>query len=165
MKKILLAASMFVLCSGVPIIRAEEKEISPESEALLKEEEKQDTGLTINEKELEKVNDYLKESLEESHQFALEGDESYDLHLLINEIKFIKDGRLIIQVEPQINELSEDDKDNLINACEGMGQLALFLELEDSDALERDLFLSFRNGPEILGNSKMLGDGVKWKNK
>lgn len=164
MKKFFLLASSLVLLNVAPVYAEDKDEkLSPEMEEMLKDEQKQDTGLSFKKDDLEKVNTYLEDSLKESHDFAIGGDTDYDLHLTINKLEFLEDGRLVIQVEPEFIELSEDDKNSLVNTVEGMGQLAIFMELKDEKALSKDIFLSFRNGKEIIGNSKILGDGIKWK--
>ena len=131
------------------------------SEATTTEATEADSEITAD--QLNSINHKLLESLNEGHQFAINGDADYNGHLTIDNLYFQDDGILVAEVNDDFFNLTEDERDNIANSVHGMGQLAKYFKLKNEEYLSESIYMSFRYYDEIIGNSKLIGSGIDWK--
>lgn len=117
----------------------------------------------ISSGQIDNINTKLSDDLNESHQFAIDGNTSYDSYLTIDNIYFQMDGILVAEINDDFFNLTDEEKDEVALSIHGMGQLAKYFILKDEKYLNEEIYMSFRYGGEIIGNTKLLGTGVEWR--
>ncbi|WP_282919889.1 hypothetical protein [Ignavigranum ruoffiae] len=124
-------------------------------------EHTENNKITAN--QINNINTKLSDDLNESHQFAINGDTDYDAYLTIDDVYLQEDGILVAEVNGDFFNLSDDEKDLIANSVHGMGQLAKYDILKDEEYLSEKIYMSFRYGGEIIGNTSLFGTGIEWK--
>lgn len=138
-------------------------EKTEKTEQAEKEKKEVNNNHGISKDKIEKVNQKIKKMLDEDHQYAKNGDKAYAYSFMIYDMAMQDDGRVVIQIDENFMKVSEDERNSVATRLKNRVMFILMSEGVPEDKA-KDPFLSFRSGPQILGNSKMTdASKIKWK--